>query len=222
MWPSDETERPVIAPGRVLALSPHTDDVELGCGGTIARWVDEGATVFTAVFSSAEASLPPGSSANRLRDECELALDELGVPNGNRFAFDFPVRYFASHRQDVLDEMVLLARKVEPDVVLVPSGADLHQDHAVVHAESLRAFRHLTMLGYEATWNTITFPAQAFVVLEEEHMRRKWAALSRYASQLELRRPYFSRSYIEGLATVRGVQVKARFAEAYETIRVRL
>jgi N-acetylglucosamine malate deacetylase 1 len=212
----------VITPRRVLALSPHTDDVELGCGGTIARWVDEGAAVFTAAFSTAEASLPAGSRRHRLRDECELALDELGVPRDHRFVLDFPVRYFAAHRQEVLDEMVRLAREVEPDVVLVPSGADLHQDHAVVHAESLRAFRHLTMLGYEATWNTITFPAQAFVVLDEAHLRRKWAALSRYESQLELGRPYFRRDYIEGLATVRGVQVKARFAEAYQTIRVRL
>ena len=212
----------MIIPKRVLALSPHTDDIELGCGGTIARWIDEGATVFTAAFSTAETSLPPGSKQMRLKDECDLALDELGVPHDNRWVFDFPVRHFGDHRQDVLERMVRLAREVEPEVVLVPSGADLHQDHAVIHAESLRAFRHLTMLGYEAPWNNITFPAEAFVVLDEVHLRRKWAALSRYESQLELARPYFTYAFIEGLATVRGVQVKARYAEAYEVIRVLL
>lgn len=212
----------MIAPKRVLALSPHTDDVELGCGATVARWTDEGAAVFTAVFSTAETSLPPGSAQGRLRDECDLALDELGVPRENRFVHGFPVRHFGSHRQEILEHMVRLAREVEPEVVLVPSGADLHQDHAVVHAESLRAFRHLTMLGYEATWNTITFPAQAFVVIDEGHLQRKWAALCRYESQVELARPYFSYEYIAGLATVRGVQVRARYAEAFEAIRVRL
>jgi len=212
----------VIAPKRVLALSPHTDDVELGCGGTVARWTEEGATVFTAAFSTAETSLPPGSPQDRLRDECELALDELGVARENRFVFGFPVRHFDMHRQDILEQMVQLAREVDPEVVLVPSGADLHQDHAVVHAESLRAFRNLTMLGYEATWNTITFPAQAFVVLDEGHLRRKWAALCHYVSQLELARPYFTFDFIQSLATVRGVQVKARYAEAFEAIRVRL
>jgi LmbE family N-acetylglucosaminyl deacetylase len=212
----------VIAPKRVLALSPHTDDVELGCGGTLARWADEGAAIFTAAFSTAETSLPAGSAPGRLAGECDLALDELGVPRENRFVFGFPVRHFGAHRQDVLDHMIRLGREVEPEVVLVPSGADLHQDHSVVHAESLRAFRHLTMLGYEATWNTIAFPAQAFVVLDETHLRRKLAALSCYESQAELARPYFSEDYIRGLAKVRGVQVKAVHAEAFEAIRVRL
>ena len=212
----------MIVPKRALVLSPHTDDSELGCGGTVARWLDDGVDIFTAVFSSAEASLPPGSGPGRLTGECHRALDSLGVSQDNRFMFDFPVREFGYHRQDVLDRMVVLAREVQPDVVLVPSGSDLHQDHAVVHQESLRAFRHLTMLGYELPWNHIAFAAQAFVILDEQHVRRKWEALTMYASQLELGRHYFSYEFIESMARVRGVQVKARFAEAYETIRIRL
>ena len=155
----------MISPQRVLVMSPHTDDAELGCGGTMARWISEGAEIFTAVFSTAELSLPPGSKPYRLKDECHLALDELGVPKENRFIYDFPVRELGYHRQEVLEEMVKLARIVEPEVVLVPSGADLHQDHAVVHQESVRAFRFTTMLGYELPWNHITFSTTAFVVL---------------------------------------------------------
>ena len=104
----------------------------------------------------------------------------------------------------------------------MPSGADLHQDHAVVHQESVRAFRHTTMMGYELPWNHITFSTQAFVVLERAHLRRKWAALTKYESQLEVSRPYFRYEFIESMARVRGLQVKADFAEAYEAIRVRL
>jgi N-acetylglucosamine malate deacetylase 1 len=212
----------VIAPKRVLVMSPHTDDAELGCGGTMARWIGEGADLFTAAFSTAETSLPPGSKPYRLKDECHLALDEIGVPRDNRFIYDFPVRELGYHRQEVLEEMVKLAREVRPEVVLVPSGADLHQDHAVVHQESVRAFRHLTMMGYELPWNHITFSTQAFVVLDESHLRRKWAALTKYESQLEMARPYFRYDFIESMARVRGVQVKAAFAEAYEAIRIRL
>jgi len=47
---------------RVLVLAPHTDDAELGCGGTIARLLTDGADVFVAAFSTAEESLPPGRS----------------------------------------------------------------------------------------------------------------------------------------------------------------
>lgn len=212
----------MISPKRVLVLSPHTDDAELGCGGTMARWLDDGVELFTAAFSTAETSLPEGSKPYRLKDECHLALDEIGVPRDNRFVYDYPVRELGYHRQAVLEEMVRLGREIQPEVVLVPSGADLHQDHAVVHQEAVRAFRNGTMLGYELPWNHITFSTQAFVVLDETHLHRKWAALTRYESQLELARPYFRYEFIESMARVRGVQVKAAFAEAYEAIRIRL
>ena len=212
----------MFSPERVLVLAPHTDDAELGCGGTMARWLDEGAEMFTAVFSTAETSLPPGSPRYRLKDECNDALDEIGVPEDNRFIYDYPVRELGYHRQDVLERMVKLAREVNPQVVLTPSGADLHQDHNVVYQESLRAFRHLTIMGYELPWNHITFSTLAFVVLDEKHLMRKWKALMKYDSQIELERPYFRYEAIEAMARVRGMQVKSTFAEAYEMIRIRL
>ncbi|WP_433783381.1 PIG-L deacetylase family protein [Actinomycetospora sp. CA-101289] len=212
----------MITPQRVLVLAPHTDDAELGCGGTLARWTDEGADVFVAVFSTAEESLPPGARPGQLRDECHHALDELKVPVGNRFFHDHPVREFGYHRQEILEQLISLRAEVRPEVVLVPAGADLHQDHGVIHQESLRAFRHLTMLGYEMPWNHITFSAEGFVVLDREHLERKWRALTRYASQIELARPYFSHDTIEAMARVRGLQMKAELAEAYEVIRLRL
>jgi LmbE family N-acetylglucosaminyl deacetylase len=212
----------LITPQRVLVLAPHTDDAELGCGGTMARWIDEGAEMFTAVFSSAEASLPPGSPPGRLRSECNEALDQIGVPTENRVVYDYPVREFGYHRQEVLEHMVELAREVRPDVILTPSGADLHQDHNVVFQESLRAFKHLTIMGYELPWNHITFSAHAFVLLTEDHLLRKWKALMKYDSQIELQRPYFRYEAIEAIARVRGMQVKADYAEAYEMIRIRL
>lgn len=212
----------MITRKRVLVLSPHTDDGELGAGGTVARWLDEGSAVHTATFSSAEASLPPGSPRDTLAEENRAALDTLGVPVENRRSFDYPVREFGSHRQAVLDDLVRLSREVEPDVVLVPAGADLHQDHAVVHREALRAFKHVTVMGYEMPWNTIAFACQGFVVLERAHVDRKWAALSRYRSQIELGRPYFRADFVESLARVRGVQMRAEFAEAFEMVRVRL
>ena len=212
----------MIIPKRVLVLGPHTDDAELGCGGTMARWLDTGAELHTAVFSTAEKSLPPGSKAYRLKEECHLALDEIGVPKENRFIYNYPVRELGYHRQEVLEEMVALGRELCPEVILVPSGADLHQDHGVVYQESLRAFRHLTLLGYELPWNHVTFSTQAFVVLDENHLRRKWAALTKYASQIEIERSYFRYEAIEAMARVRGLQVKAEYAEAFELIRIRL
>lgn len=208
------------SPSRILVLAPHTDDAELGAGAAMAKWIEEGLEVHVAVFSTAEESLPEGSAPARLADECHASLDVLGVPRENRTVLGYPVRKLGYHRQEVLEHIVELSRNVDPDWVLVPSEADLHQDHRTVHDEALRAFKHKTLLGYELPWNHITFSASAFVPVEQHHLDRKWEALTHYTSQLELGRPYFTKEFHESLARVRGLQVKTAWAEAFELIRI--
>lgn len=207
---------------RLLALAPHTDDVELGSGGTIARMLEEGVEVTVAAFSTAQESLPPGARPDTLKSEFFTAMMTLGVPDANVVVYDYPVRKLSYHRQEVLEELVRLRRAVRPDTVLLPAGTDLHQDHQVLYNEGLRAFKDLSVLGYELPWNHIEFPAQAFVQLERRHVDAKLRALQAYASQIELQRPYFTAEFIEGLARVRGVQVKCEFAEAFQVLRIRL
>jgi N-acetylglucosamine malate deacetylase 1 len=206
---------------RVLVLAPHTDDAELGCGGTIARLLTDGAEVFVAAFSTAEESLPPGAKPNRLRDEFLAAMQTLGIPHDNALVFEYPVRRLSYYRQELLEELVKLRKQIDPNMVFLPSSSDLHQDHQVLNAEGLRCFKDMTVWGYELPWNNIGFPAQAFVTLEPCDLRAKWEALQAYKSQFELGRPYFSREFIEGLARVRGVQVKSPYAEAFEVMRLK-
>jgi LmbE family N-acetylglucosaminyl deacetylase len=205
----------------VLVLAPHTDDAELGCGGTIARLLREGHDVFVAAFSTAEESLPPGAPPSRLRDEFIAAMHALGVAPDKTLVFGYPVRRLSSHRQELLEELVKLRRQINPNMVFLPSASDLHQDHQVLNAEGLRCFKDMTIWGYELPWNTIRFPAQAFVTLENCDLQSKWKALQQYKSQFELDRPYFSWEFIEGLARVRGVQVKVRYAEGFEVMRMK-
>lgn len=206
---------------RVLAIAPHTDDVELGAGGTVARLAEEGASVHVVAFSTAEQSLPAECPPDLLEREFRRAMPILGVPEENLIVHYYPVRRLAEHRQEVLDEMMRLRRALDPDLVLLPSGSDVHQDHQVTHAEGLRAFRDLSVLGYELTWNHVSFAAQAFVALQQRHIDLKWQALQVYESQFDLSRPYFSREFVESLARVRGTQVKTEYAEAFEVIRMR-
>ena len=206
---------------RVLFLAPHTDDVELGCGGTMARLLDEGSEVYVAVFSTARASLPPGADPDMLRNEFKKAMDVLGISEERIFIYDYQVRKLNYSRQEVLEELVKLRRQIDPEMVFLPSGSDLHQDHEVLHAEGLRAFKDITVWGYELPWNHITFSAQAFITLEEKHLQAKWDALKVYESQIQKGRNYFTYDFIQGLAKVRGVQVRADYAEAFQVMRIK-
>jgi LmbE family N-acetylglucosaminyl deacetylase len=201
-------------------IAPHTDDVELGCGGSIARFIEEGEEdISVAAFSTAEESVPKGFPRTALRDEFHNAMQTLGVRKEKLHVFDYAVRKLSYNRQDVLEQLVDLRKAVDPEVVFLPSGEDLHQDHQTVHNEGVRAFKDITMWGYELPWNTITFPTRGFVTLEERHIQKKWKALQAYKTQLTLKRPYFSLDYVRGIAMVRGIQVKSKYAEAFDIIR---
>ncbi|MFM1651929.1 PIG-L deacetylase family protein [Brevibacillus sp. B_LB10_24] len=205
---------------RVLVLAPHTDDAELGCGGFMARLVEEKTSVFVAAFSTARESVPEGSPHDTILREFYRAMAILEVPPDRLFVCDYPVRRFSDHRQDILEDLRKLRRTIEPDLILLPSGQDVHQDHQVLHNEGVRAFKDLTVFGYELPWNHLSFRTQAFVDLKPGHVQKKWQALQAYRSQIELKRPYFSEDFIQGLARLRGTQIKTDWAEAFEVVRV--
>lgn len=202
---------------RILVLGAHIDD-EWGCAGTIARLVESGAEVFLAAFSPATASVPEGFPPDVLTREVLDAADVLGIPRDNIRLFAFPVRHFPAHRQEILEELIVLRKEVAPDVVFVPARGDIHQDHAVMAQEGLRAFKHTTVLGYEMPMNAITFEHACFIRLDERHVEKKLQHAAVYRSQAS--RPYFDPNLIRSLATVRGLQIGQPAAEAFEVIRM--
>ncbi|TMK95958.1 MAG: PIG-L family deacetylase [Actinobacteria bacterium] len=203
---------------RVLVLAPHTDDGEFGCGGTMARLVEGGAEVRYVAFSIATRSLPEGFPPDTLAHEVRAATAELGVAEAALTVHDFDVRTFPEHRQEILELLVALWEEWKPEVVFQPSLNDVHQDHQVVAAEGLRAFKRTTILGYEIPWNNFDFSYQAYVALEERHVERKIAALRHYESQQHRR--YIDREYVHSIARTHGINVNREYAEVFQVYRV--
>lgn len=202
---------------RIMVISPHTDDGELGCGGTISKM--NGVEIYYIAFSSCEISVPNGYPKDTLKKECMKATKILGIPNENVILLDYEVRKFPSHRQEILDDMIKLNGKINPDLIIVPSSNDTHQDHQTIYAESLRAFKKTSSIwGYEHPWNNLTFTTDIFVKLEEKDINKKIQALNEYKSQGF--RPYLDENFIRALALTRGAQIDSRFAETFELIRL--
>jgi len=203
----------------VLVVSPHTDDGEIGAGGTIARFVEEGKEIYYMAFSSCEISVPKQFPGDILKIECKKATEILGIRNKNLILMDYGVRTFPLHRQEILDDMIALNKQIKPDLVLVPSSNDIHQDHRIVYKEALRAFKKTSSIwGYEHPWNNLTFTTDIFVRLEEKHIKKKIEAMKQYKSQDF--RTYFDENYIRALAYMRGTQVDYPFAETFELLRL--
>ncbi len=201
----------------VLVLAPHTDDGEFGCGGTMARLIENGVKVTYAAFSTAAKSVPEGFPKDVLKHEVRAATGLLGIPAADLKVFDFEVRMFPTLRQDILEEMIVLQQELDPDCVLLPALVDLHQDHKTIAEEGLRAFKRTTVMAYEIPWNNLNFSQQAYVRLEDRHVLKKIEALSCYASQGH--RNYLREDYIRNVALTRGINIGCEFAEVFEVYR---
>jgi LmbE family N-acetylglucosaminyl deacetylase len=201
----------------ILVLAPHTDDGELGCGGSIARLCQLGYSVVYYAFCSCDESLPKGFEQGTLKRELFKATNVLGISSENIFVDNFAVRRLSYFRQEVLECLYRLSREIDPQIVFCPTRDDLHQDHAVVASEAQRAFKDKTILGYEMPWNNIIFNANYIIRLEEQHIELKINALKQYTSQAQ--RAYLDEKFIRSLAQMRGVTVNAVYAEAFTLYR---
>lgn len=202
----------------ILILAPHTDDGELGCGGTINKLIESGYTITYVAFSTCEESVPVGFPKNALEIEVRNATKVIGIQPENLIIKNYPVRKFNSYRQDILEDLIKLRSKINPCMVFMPCSESLHQDHKTIYEEGLRAFKHFTCYGYDLPWDTITFSTTSFFVLEERHLQKKWNAISEYKTQNF--RTYVDEEFIFGLARVRGAQIGKTYAEAFELLRL--
>ena len=202
----------------ILILAPHTDDAELGCGGTISRLIEDGNTVYCAAFSACKHSVIEGFPEDVLETEVKQASSALGIAPDHLFLFEYAVRTFNYHRQEILDDILNLRNTIKPDVVFVPSVNDIHQDHYTIAQEAVRAFKFSTLLCYELPWNNFEFKTTLFYSLEQKHVDAKMRALACYKSQAH--RPYMQSDFIQSLAKVRGVQVGLPLAEVFEVVRM--
>ena len=202
---------------RILVLSPHPEDGELGCGGTVVRFIEEGIDVFYVAFTIAEKSTHPPFSPDAQKYEMLKAVDILGIQKKHVIINNWEVRTFPEHRQQILEYLVTLKKDIRPELVFCHSRDDTHQDHQTITAEAIRVFKQSSILGYELPWNNFRFRSDYFIEIKKEHVEKKALALQSYQSRSY--RPYLSSERIFQWMGMRGMQIETDFAECFEVIR---
>jgi len=194
----------------ILLLAPHADDIELGCGATVARFFEEGHKLLWIVFTDEQP----------LNDEHIKATEVIGLKDDSRLAFNFTLRQLSDRRKEVLERFVELNHEFKPDLVVGPSLHDFHQDHQVVANEMVRAFKtNASIICYELPWNHISFDVQLLTKLTNRHIETKVKMLEKFESELVMRGRYFSEELMRGIALLRGTQAGTEYAEAFEVLR---
>jgi LmbE family N-acetylglucosaminyl deacetylase len=194
----------------VLAVGAHPDDIELGCGGTLALHRSKGDKVCLLVLTKGEASGNPDVREK----ECMQSAKILGA--NDVFIGGIPDTKVDDGRETI-DIIEALVDKLRPNIVYAPSSKDTHQDHRNAGHAALSACRRCRIiLLYEGASTQRDFNPQVFVDISKT-FQLKLTATRVFGSQVENGGGY-SRAVkaIEGLAKFRGYQAGVEVAEAFE------
>lgn len=216
---------------RALVIAPHPDDEVLGCGGVIARLVDQGCDVRIAIVTCGK---PPDYSAEQVaevRKEAGKAHAILGVSPAD--FLDLPAAKLDQVSQAELNQAIGdIIEKVRPDTLFLPFCGDIHRDHQLVFAAALVAARPIAvhfpirMLAYETVsetnWSAPAIPPRfdpnLFIAIDGV-LERKLEAFSCYRSQVRQFPHERSIEALTALARLRGATVYRPAAEAFMVVR---
>ena len=196
---------------RILVIGAHPDDPEIACGGTLARWRDEGHILHGLVLSRGERGGRGQIRPTEARRSAQfLGLDTVTV-------LDFPDTRFREVELEIMHAIESEIAHFRPDVILTHSAHDIHQDHQTVHTATLRAARNVsTVLAYESPSASLDFRPSLFVDVGE-YLDIKIEGIREHHDQAD--KPYVASERVRGIAAFRGGQVKTRHAEGFEVVR---
>jgi LmbE family N-acetylglucosaminyl deacetylase len=195
-------------PLSVLALGAHPDDVEIAAGGTLLTLAERhpGMRVrYVLLTGVPERQAEARAAARAFTPDADLQVELHDLPDGR-----LPAAY-----GQVKETLENLARSFRPDVILAPSPQDAHQDHRVVGGLVPTAFRDHVIFSYEIPkWDGDLGRPSVYFPLSENVARRKVELLDKcFPSQLG--RDWWDEETFLGLARIRGIECRARYAEAF-------
>jgi LmbE family N-acetylglucosaminyl deacetylase len=198
-------------PLRVLCIGAHSDDIEIGCGGTILRLRQQRRRVEVAwiVLSAA------GDRGVEARRAARAFLGNGAAAGVQTHAFRDG--FFPAQFESIKETFEDIGRGFTPDVVLAHSRDDRHQDHRIVSDLAWNTWRRSLILEYEIPkWDGDLGRPNCYVPLSAAVMNRKTRLLMKHFATQRSKDWFDSRTF-EGLARLRGMECRAPhgFAEAF-------
>lgn len=205
---------------KILFISAHLDDFELGCGGIISKYLRTGKTDIK-FLALAKNRVSSTGKIQEIRDlvEAHNALERLGGKKEDLEIADIDGQLFPENRQKILEKLLEWKKTFDPDIVFFPSRHDVHHDHPVVCNMALKAFKRCACIGYELANSSHLFKPDFYIPIREEDLKKKIRAVACYKSQMNpeiTTADYFSEKVIKSQAIVRGARIGKEYAEAFE------
>ncbi|MBA3072358.1 MAG: hypothetical protein FP831_02070 [Anaerolineae bacterium] len=198
---------------KVCFIGAHPDDIEIGCGALIAHIANQ--TEVRCITLSDNQKNPLLTNVVK---EHNNSMAILGVPKNNVIVGQFETRRFPEQRQEILEYMINLNKDFHPEIVFVHTKADIHQDHATVTEEALRAFRGTTVMGFDVIRSSYGFFPSFLVEVTEADVEKKIAALAEYHTYDN--KYYFDPAVTRATLIRHGALAERHFAEGFDILRI--
>jgi LmbE family N-acetylglucosaminyl deacetylase len=199
-------EAPPGEPLSLLAIGAHPDDIEIGAGGLLLQLAARPMQVRSVLLTgTAERQAEARAAATAFLPGADLTVELSQLPEGR-----LPAAW--AQVKEILEQV---ARSCSPDVILAPLVGDAHQDHRTIAEIVPTVFRDQLCLSYEIPkWDGDLGRPSLYVPLSQETARSKVELLHKcYPSQHG--RDWWDDEVFLGLARLRGMECRARYAEAF-------
>jgi LmbE family N-acetylglucosaminyl deacetylase len=192
-------------------LGAHSDDIEIGCGGTVLEWVKRkpGVGLCWAVFSAEDKREEEARQS--------AAFFTKGAPETRVIVHNFRGSFFPYQGEAIKEAFEALKREFQPDLVFTHYREDRHQDHRVISDLTWNTFRNHVVLEYEIPkYDGDIGQPNCFMSLSGSTCRRKAAAITRFF-QTQSNKHWFTEDTFLGLMRLRGIECAAetKYAEAF-------
>jgi LmbE family N-acetylglucosaminyl deacetylase len=198
----------------ILAVGAHPDDIEIGCGGSLIKYAQNGFDVFLLVLTMGAVGGDP-EVRKREQEEAALFMGAKQVFWGNFQDTDMPrVNRVISVIEDVID-------KVNPDSVLFNYYDDTHQDHRITAEACMSATRYIKEVLYYEVPTSRNFEPRVFIDIKDV-IDRKLELLKLHSSQVDRTRVK-DLTIVESAtacAIFRGYQGRVKYAEGFNALRI--
>ncbi len=198
---------------KVCFIGAHPDDVEIGSGALISH-----ISSLTEVVSVTLSDNQKNPLLKNVVAEHRRSMDHLGVKPENVIIGDFETRRFPHQRQEILEYLIKLNQSHRPDIVFTHTRADIHQDHATTTEECLRAFRGVTVLGFDVLRSTYGFFPHFLAEVDEVDLQNKLDALAEYKTYEG--KYYFDPDITRSTLVRHGALAERKYAEGFDILRI--
>jgi LmbE family N-acetylglucosaminyl deacetylase len=199
------------SPLKMLCLGAHSDDIEIGCGGSILRLLQENqnAEVFWIVFSANPKRKKEALSSADLF-LAEIKKKEIRVEN-------FRESFFPYIGTAIKEYFEKLKQKFIPDLIFTPWRGDFHQDHRLISELTWNTFRNHLILEYEIVkYDGDLGRPNVYINLDKQICEEKVDIILKSFKTQETKK-WFSSDAFMSIMRLRGVETNStkKYAEAF-------